>query len=316
MEDLIGKFIVGEASEDEAREVQDWCALSPENQKYLDDSLLIYEQAQLPDDSNFDTDLAWDKVKSQINARKVKTRLFSPVWGIAAGIILVLAFAFLFYSQNTRPEQFQFVSENEVVTQILPDQTELSLNQNSTAKVEYNVRKKTGTIQVSGEVLVNIPETKKVEWIVKTENLLIRDIGTVFHVKSLPGGETVEVSVQEGEVQFYTETEAGVMLKAGEKGIYDKAKNEFFKAEADTNVTSFKTRNFTFFERELKEVAADLTAVYGKEIILDGNIAACKITVDFANEDLDTILSIIAETMSLEVTVEGEAIRLSGDGCF
>lgn len=316
MEDLIGKFIVGEASEDEARDLREWCALSPENQKYLDDSLLIFEQAQLPDDSDFDTDAAWDKVKSQITEKKTKTRFFNPVWAVAAGLVLVLAFAFLFYSQGSKPEEFQFVSENEVVTQTLPDQTEISLNQNSSAEVAYDEKKKTGTIQVSGEVLVNIPKTKKVEWIVQTENLLIRDIGTVFHVKSVPGSETVEVSVQEGEVQFYTKSHEGISLKAGEKGIYDKAKNEFFKAEADTNVIAFKTRNFVFFERELKEVVADLRAVYGREIILDGNIAACKITVDFADEDLETILSIIAETMSLEVNQEGEAFRISGDGCF
>lgn len=316
IEDLIGKYVVGEASETEIRDLREWCELSPENQKYLDDSVFIFEHAQLSDQQDFDTDKAWENVKSEISEGGTKTRLFIPFWGIAAGIVLVLAFSFLFYRQYSKPEEFQFVSENQVQTQILPDQTEISLNQNSSVQVEYNERKKTGVIHVSGEVLVSIPEAKKVEWIVQTENLLIQDIGTVFNVKSLPESETVEVSVQEGVVKFYSEAQDGITLQAGEMGIYDKRKNEFFKAEADPNVIAYKTRNFSFYEQELQQIIAQLSQVYGREIRLDGNIAQCKLTVDFSNEELETILAIIAETMALEIVTEGDQIRISGDGCF
>ncbi|MDI1322204.1 MAG: FecR domain-containing protein [Algoriphagus sp.] len=316
IEDLIGKFVVGEASEEEILELEKWSALTPENQKYLDDSLLIFERAQLSDQPDFDAEKAWENVKSRITGNDRKASFFLPVWGIAAGLALIFSLSFLLYSQFFKPEEFQFVSENEVVTQALPDQTEISLNQNSHVEVVYNERKKTGRIHLTGEVLVSIPDSKKVDWIVQTGNLLIEDIGTVFHVKAYPDSETVEVTVQEGMVRFFTETQLGITLHPGEKGTYNKAKDEFLKAEADINVTAFKTRNFSFFEEELSKVVADLMAVYETEIILDGNIASCKITVDFANEDLETILAIIAETMSLEIVTEGDQIRISGDGCF
>lgn len=316
IENLIGKFIVGEASREEILELEEWSAQSAENQKYLDDSLLIFEKAQLPDQADFDSEKAWENVQSRISGNDRKINSFLPVWAIAASIALIFGLSFFFYGQFFKPEEFQFVSQNEVVTQALPDQTEISLNQNSQVEVVYNERKKTGRIQLTGEALVSISSTKKVDWIVQTGNLLIEDIGTVFHVKAYPDSETVEVTVQEGMVRFFTETQLGITLHPGEKGTYGKAKDEFSKAEAEPNVSAFKTRNFSFFEQELSKVVADLMAVYGKEIILDGNIATCKITVDFANEDLETILSIIAETMSLEITNEGDQIRISGDGCF
>jgi ferric-dicitrate binding protein FerR (iron transport regulator) len=316
IEDLIGKFIVGEASEEEIRELQEWCALAPENQKYLDDAVLIYEKAQLSDQQKFDTERAWEKVKSKISDRGGQVRLFTPIWGIAAGLILVLAFSFLFYRNYFQAEEFQFVSENQVVTQTLPDQTELSLNQNSSVKVEYNEKRKTGTIHLTGEALISIPPTKKVEWLVEAGNLFVEDIGTVFHVQAYPDSKTVEVTVQEGMVRFFTKTQPGITLQAGDKGIYIKSLDTFEIVEASPNVSAFKTRQFSFFEKELREVVADLSTAYGQEIILDGNLAACKITVDFANEDLDTILSIIAETLSLEVTYQGNQIRISGEGCF
>lgn len=316
IEQLIGKFIVGESSETEIRELREWCELSPENQKYLDHSIFIFENAQLADEQDFDVEQAWKKVKSKISKNDSKTRFLIPAWGIAASLLLVLGFTFLFYTQYTKPEEFQFISENQVLTQTLPDQTEISLNQNSSVQVEYNERKNTGVIHVSGEVLVNIPESKKVEWTVQTANLLIEDIGTIFNVKSLPESEIVEVSVQEGAVKFYSETLEGITLQAGEKGTYDKTTNAFSKAKADPNVTAYKTRNFSFHEQELQQVIDQLNEIYGKEIILDRNISHCKLTVDFENEELETILSIIGETMSLEITYDSNQIRISGEGCF
>lgn len=316
IEELIGKYIVGEATEEEILYLNEWCALSTENQKYLDDSVFIFQNSQLPDHQDFDTEKAWEKVNSKIFKNEGKTRLLIPAWGIAASLIFVLGFSFLFYRQYSKPEEFQFESENQVLTQTLPDQTEVSLNQNSTVKVEYNERKKTGVIHVSGEVLINIPESKKVEWTVQTANLLIRDIGTIFNVKAFPESETVEVTVQEGIVKFYSQGQEGIMLQAGEKGTYDKATNTFFKAEADPNVTAYKTRKFSFYEQELQLVIDQLSQIYGKEIKLDGNIGPCKLTVDFENEELETILSIIGETMSLDITYDSNQIRISGEGCF
>lgn len=316
IEELIGKFVVGEASEAEIRELREWCALSPENQKYLDDAFLIFEKAQLPVQTEFDPDLAWEKVKAKISGADRKTRFFMPIWGIAAGLILIFAFSFLFYQYALAPRELVLVANNQVFTQALPDQTEISLNQHSEAQVEYNERKKTGIIRLSGEALVDIPETKKVNWVVETGNLRIEDIGTVFHVKAYPDSETVEVSVQEGEVRLYTESQSGITLQAGEKGIYFKSQQTFSKAEADTNVAAFKTRQFFFEEKELRQVVAELSAVYGKEIVLDENLAACKLTVSFDNEDLETILAVISETLTLKVSTAGDQIRISGEGCF
>lgn len=316
IEDLIGKFIVGEASETEILELREWCAQSLENQKYLDDAKLIYEKAQLPGKQDFDAEVAWTKVKSKIAKKETKTRFMRPTWGIAAGLILIFAFTFVFYFIRQSTQEFQFVADNKVVTQQMPDLTEISLNQHSQVKVEYNERKNKGTIVLAGEALISIPDSKKVNWTVQAGELQIEDIGTVFHVKAFPDSAMVEVTVQEGLVRFFKEDMEGITLKAGEKGTYDKNLNVFSKLEADPNVSAFVTRSFTFQEEELGEVLDKLSQIYGKKIVMEGNISGCKLTVAFENEDLETILEIISETLSLEVIEEGDLIKLSGDGCF
>lgn len=315
IEDLIGKFVVGEASEDDLRDLREWCALSPENQKYLDDSLFIFEQAQLPDDRIFDANAAWKKVEGQINSKKTAHRTLFPLWKVAAGLILVAAVSYLFYWNLAPGDEYVYVSDTEVLTRTLPDQTEISMNKASEVKVDYNARKKTGTIQLKGEATISIGKEKEVQWTVEAENLLIRDIGTVFHVKAYPDDQQVEVSVLEGAVQFYSATEEGILLEAGEKGVYDKASGSYSKAIADTNGVAFKTRSFQFTDENLQTVVDRIAEVYGKKITLSEGIGACKITVEFENEELDTILAILSETMGLEVTESGDEIILSGEGC-
>ncbi|GAA0878372.1 hypothetical protein GCM10009119_13400 [Algoriphagus jejuensis] len=315
IEDLIGKFIVGEASEQESRDLREWCALSPDNQKYLDDSLYIFEQAQLPDERSFDTEAAWEKVKEQISTKKAVHRTLMPLWKVAAGLVLLAAVSYLFYWNLAPGDEFVYLSENTVQTQTLPDQTEISMNKASEIKVDYNARKKTGTIQLKGEATISIGKEKEVQWTVEAENLLIRDIGTVFHVKAYPDGKQVEVSVLEGAVQFYSKTEEGILLQAGEKGIYDKASGSYNKTVADTNVVAFKTRSFQFAEETLQAVVDRISDVYDRKINLLGGIETCKITVEFDNEELETILTILSETMGLEINESGDEITLSGEGC-
>ncbi|WP_373396780.1 hypothetical protein V8V91_18970 [Algoriphagus halophilus] len=44
IDSLIAKYIVGEISPSEEKELKEWCALSEENQKVLDDELLIFQK--------------------------------------------------------------------------------------------------------------------------------------------------------------------------------------------------------------------------------------------------------------------------------
>ncbi len=313
---LIGKFLVGEASEAEAAEVRNWCALSSENQKYLDDAQLIYDKAQLPGQPEFDSDLAWMQVKDNILPNKKKTNFFQPVMKIVAGMVLLVGLSYLFYLSQTPAQEFQFVSENQPMTQLMPDETEITLNSNSEIKVAYHERKNTGTIHLKGEALISIPATKKVKWKVIVGELQIEDIGTVFLVKALSESPVVEVSVQEGVVQFYAPGQEGLNLQAGEKGIYDRESNTFSKASVDPNMAYLKTKALFFQEESLGNVVSKLEEVFNQQIFMEGDIAACKLSVTFENEDLNTILSVISETLGLEVFEENNQIRLIGDGCY
>lgn len=316
MEDLIGKFILGEASPEEVEKVEKWCGLHPENQKYLEDSRLIFEKSQRSSKPHFDADKAWDSVLNHINSQPRSQWSRFSLWKIAASLLLLAAISFVFYSLFSPGEEMIFRAENEVSTQVFPDLTEISLNRNSLAKVFYNPRKKTATVQLEGEATLDIGEDEEIRWDVRVGDLLIRDIGTFFHVKAYPLDDLVEVSVLEGVVEMIKPSGEKLTLRDGEMGVYDKNSGTFATSPADRNVVAFKTKKFQFEEQSLGNVIQSISNVYGRKIRLSGPLEECKITVGFENEDLKTILEILSETMGLRILETQEEIVLQGEGCF
>lgn len=315
MDDLVGKYITEEATEQEKQLVREWCAQSVENQKYFDHAKLIYEKAQVDDGHEYNAEAAWEIVKEKITAGKVRKLPLVNLWRVAASLLLISVLSYFLHWQFFSTEQLQLASEAEVVTQTLADNTELSLNKNSAAEVVYNERKKTGVIKLKGEATITIKPDKKVEWLVQTDELFIRDIGTTFNVNAYADNPIVEVSVIEGEVQFYSNQDEGISIKAGEKGLFDKSTKQFSKAEANPNVIAYKTLEFTFEDIALTEAVDQLSQVYNRKIVVTENIKTCRLTVSFTNESLETILGIISETLNLTVTDTGSEIILDGAGC-
>lgn len=315
VENLIAKHIVSEISPAEENKLQEWRTRSPDNEKYLKDALLIYRRAELNANEKFDSKSAWNKVSKHIHQKPKGRQVLFPFWKIAAGFLLIGALSYLIYSQIDSSQELNFQSSTEVQTQVLPDQTTLSLNRASQTKVTYDERKKSGLIELSGEALIDIPVDKKVTWKVKVNELIIEDIGTIFNVKAYPESTQIEVSVLEGEVRIFEADQERIRIQKGELVIYDKETKLFTVTQADQNIIAYQTRAFSFQNQELQTVVDQLAEVYQKEIILDGEIGSCTITVTFENEEIDEILSVIAATLGLTITEIGNQITLSGEGC-
>jgi ferric-dicitrate binding protein FerR (iron transport regulator) len=155
-------------------------------------------------------------------------------------------------------------------------------------------------------------------FVVSVNDVFVKDIGTGFNVKADDATNTVTVVVETGVVDFYTTNNKGLTLKAGETGMYNGNTKAFTKQEneANPNALSYKTKLFNFKRTTLATAIAQLNNVYDSNIVLENdNLKNCLITVDFNNEDLDTIIDIITATLNLKSKKEGGKIILYGDGC-
>jgi ferric-dicitrate binding protein FerR (iron transport regulator) len=104
-----------------------------------------------------------------------------------------------------------------------------------------------------------------------------------------------------------------LILTAGEKAAFNRARLTFTKEQnkRNDNIGSYRTKNFVFNATLLSKVVGQLNAVYGCEIrFAEPSIGNERLSVVFTNESLSTVLSIISETLDLEVEKENGVFLL------
>jgi ferric-dicitrate binding protein FerR (iron transport regulator) len=324
MDDLIGKVLAGEATAEEQTQVHTWRQSQPDNEHYYQQLQSIFEKAAAtPVQLQFDADAAWVRVKERLQQKSkvVPLRPARNYWQplrIAAGVLLVAAAGLFAYQWFAQPVQtLQVASADTTLENVLPDSSTVFLNKKSSIAFEYNPREKTRKVKLQGEGFFDVKHEEEKPFVIQTDEVFVRDIGTAFNVRAYPDKDTVEVIVQSGEVQFYSLRDPGLYLKAGETGIYTKRGKVFTKIpRADTNALAYKTGIFSFHATDLRSVVDRINQVYGSRIRLaDPLLGNCQITVMFANEPLETVVEIIAETMGLSAEHINNEIVLRGPGC-
>lgn len=321
MDDLIAKYLAGEATSQEAQEVENWTKADKENQRYFDQLKMIIERASaVQDNLQFDEDQAWKKLKSKIEGKKaavVPLQSFNRAffYRVAASIIVLFGVGFYFYQSSTNHSVTEVVADNTGVGDTLPDGSDVFLNKKTSITYQYNKKKKTRVVKLKGEAYFHVKHERKKQFLIETEGVYIRDIGTSFSVKAYPNSKTIEVVVKEGAVEFFAEGKTGIHLTASSKGVYNKLTGEFTTEQPESNALAFKTKLFTFSNQSLVGVVKDINDVYDKKLVIGNNLKNCNLTVTFDNEDIDEIANVIAETFGLTVKRSGNEIILEGSGC-
>ncbi|MFZ1809137.1 MAG: FecR domain-containing protein [Cyclobacteriaceae bacterium] len=322
IDDLIGKYLSGEASEHERTQVEGWIAIDDSNKNRFNQFKLIFERARLVKDTQvFDTDKAWLRVKSKLAKPRAKTIQFSPYWNalrVAAALLVTAGVSYFVYQWMNVPDQvITIVAQKEIVRDTLPDGSLAVLNKSSTLKYAYNTNSNQRKVKLEGEAFFDVKHQEDKPFIIETNEVIIEDIGTTFNVSAFPDSPTIEVYVETGEVAFYTLKDTGLNLVAGETGVYHKANKSFARLlKTDTNRLAYKTGIFSFRNADLETIVNDLNSVYEGQIRLSNDaIKNCRLNVAFKNEKLEDIVEIIAETLRLTVTKEGEDYVLNGNGC-
>ncbi len=330
MDDLIGKVLAGEATAEEQLQVEQWARESDANKKYYDQLKTIFEKAASANvQIQFDTDAAWRRVRqrlgqssdSKFKTQSLKFKVEPGYWSalrIAAGVIFLLGVGYTIYQWRDVPvEIFAVTSDKVTVQDTLPDGSMAFLNKKSELSFEYNAKEKTRRVKLKGEAFFSVKHEEDKPFVIETGEILVRDIGTEFNLKSYPDQDTIEIVVTEGEVQFYTLKDNGLTLKAGEKGIYSKKTKEFQRIEKiDTNTLAYKTKVFSFNNTDLAAVISLLNDVYDSKIkLINKDLHNCRLTANFKEDNPETIVEVIAETMGLSITRQGDEILLDGKGC-
>lgn len=322
IDDLVAKVLAGEANSEEKKFLDDWALISEENRSYVSDAKKLFEQIAAIDDKPVNVNEAWGKVNERINGNGTKVMELpkrNRNLRIAAAVVLLICMSFflkmLLSTKETEP-QFYAAAKQAVETK-LPDGSKVLINKNS--EISYTIKDDLREVKLKGEAYFEVVHNDAQPFVIDVEGVLIKDIGTEFNVRTLPGGDIVEVKVDGGEVQFYTENNEGLKLIKGEKAHYSKTSKKFTKVSTDMfdNTSSYRSKIFNFKKTQLKEVIDLLNEVYMTDIrIGDSKLANCPYTGSFNNESVERIVEILQATFDLNVEKVDGAYILNGGECL
>lgn len=324
IDELIGKYLSGETSVAENSLLEQWVAEDESNQKYFNQFKLIFDRAaNVKTMHDFNPDAAWNKLRSRLNQQpKGKAVQLKPFWEdiylrVAASIIVILGVGFFLYrSLDSSPANIvNVVASTKIESDTLPDGSAVTLNKQTQLAYSFDKKAKTHRVKLKGEAYFDIQHKDDKTFIVEVDQLLIRDIGTSFNVKAYPETNTIEVVVEEGEVQLYTTTSDGIFVRAGGKGVYNKTTKTFSVDQPEPNAAAYKSKHFVFTDVELGAIVLALNNVYDRKITIAPHLANCRLTVTFSDETPEEIANVIAETLGLGVTSDGPDLLLEGKAC-
>lgn len=325
--DLLAKYFAGEAAAPEQQAVELWVAGSPANQREFEQQKMLWEDlgAVMLDKAlatRFDVDTAWSNVKAARQAGGGEsTKASSPLaWTlrIAASLVLLAAVAYVLSTYLVDAPPVELAATTEILDIDLPDKSHVTLNQQSTIQYPTEFATNRREVSLKGEAFFEVEPDAERPFVIHAGAATITVLGTSFNVKSSVLEDTVSVFVATGRVLFAVGGDETV-LTAGQKATYV-AKSGLLASTSSSTSTGvdqfWKTRQLSFSGHSLPDVITALEAAYFVDIELENEqMANCRLSVNFENDPLDNILEVIALTLDLSVSKNGNLILLKGKGC-
>ena len=293
MDALIGKFLSGEASPQEAMFLEDWISESPENETYFEQSAKAFGLTE----KTVSTEAAWNNVQAQL--KQAPVRKLPIGWISAAAAILILSFGTFFYLMQSNKESLVFTAGTSKKNIELTDGTDIQLASHSSIELAEDYGQKNRSLKLKGSGYFSVKHSKKLPFIIDAGPIHIKDLGTKFNVRS--GDDTIYVRVDEGIVVIYDNKGMKLTLKANESAHYVISSGDL---RLDVLAENLKKQYKTILldNQRLEDVVKLLNTTYKVNIRIDNPaLKDCRITTEFLNEDLDTVLMVISQT--LEVTI-------------
>lgn len=302
-DDLITRYLCGEASPTEAMILEEWIELSFENKRYFEEmqlALSIVVDKQIP---KVDSQKAWSTfvIKTQ------KPRTIYYLAGLAATLALgLMAALFLMLDRNT-----EINTNDQIVNQSLPDESMVTLSSFSSIKYDADFGKKNRKVNLTGSAKFTVKHDENLPFIIDANGVYLEDLGTTFTVESKPGSDTLFLVVTGGIVRLYDEFGNEIVVKAGEKAWYIRSVKKII-TDVDTEIVKFD-----FKDTRLIDVVTLLNDAYNIDIVLSPTqIGECKITTQFFDEEIATIVNILTETLGFKYQYQDHRYTIEGKPCL
>lgn len=327
-EELLFRHFANDVSEEENTHVENWINESEKNRLeyerihifYLDMKALNSLQSSK---HRYNTELAWQKVKEKNSIvgtipSGFQINISFNALKVAAMLLIFIGMAMWFTYDTVYKVNMTTSSALDLTKELkLTDGSIITLNSYSQLVYPDKFQEEDRSVKLLGEAYFNISHDPKRPFIIETDELQIKVLGTSFNVNASKDTSKIVISVDTGRVLVSSALQRE-LLEAGMVGIYDKNTKKLSKLmSTKSGIESFWLKKSLYFDSTpLVEVVEIINGAYGTKVQLAAkDIGHCRISVSFENESIKNVLDIISTTLDLEVKQQHDTYILNGEGC-
>lgn len=325
---LLRRYQSGQATAEESQRVEAWYEA-----RGLD-------AAQVPDQPESDDirQRMWTAIQAATESTTIVRALpvYRQSWfRVAASVVLLLGlFGYgLWQWSAQRPGRVELLSVRMNNTQQpmlirLDDGSQVTLEPGSFLRFPDHFSATKREVFLTGEAFFSVTRQPQRPFLVVTDRVVTRVLGTSFRVKAFGGTANASVTVRTGKVSVFSrpapntsgkEPASAVVLVPNQRAVFYAADARLVKTLAENPVLltpASQLPDFDFTDAPLPIVFARLEQAYGVDFVYDADaLAHCTLTARLGNESLYEKLTLISEVTHVRHEIIDGQVVIDSRGC-
>ncbi|MFW5761836.1 MAG: FecR family protein [Cyclobacteriaceae bacterium] len=309
---------------------QHWLEQNPEKKDVVDQAkkVILAIELEHPPASEQENSEVLEGILREIdrhNATALNFRVVSNyIMKIAAAVLVLVVVYFSIYEITRDQQQPKSVKgTNEIVKTTtkgqklnltLPDGSSIKLNAESRLVIDSTFGKQNRLVHLQGEAYFHVSRDTVRPFIIRTNDLETRVLGTSFNINAYEGQQNIEVAVESGKVNISSlQDEQSEELTANQMLTYHQQDKKMQRKAINTlevfgwkdNILYFRDASFTTIKNKCErwfdvdfELQDQLNPAQLKE----------SFTGTFRNESLEEIIAALAYTSKYDYRLQGDKV--------
>lgn len=324
----VENFFKDQCTPEEVGEVKEWLK-TPEGRAFLerrlDQDIRHLQDGDIkPLTSEVRSKKMWDIIENETQPGDTVShrpkRKFSSYRQVAVVIALLLvSTTYYAWYQASMPKKntsqpVTYVAEsNQQKALTLRDGTKIRLNSNAKIRIPADFNQSTREVKLQGEAFFEVEHEDEKPFIVHTERATVKDLGTAFNVRALPGDPNIQVAVTDGKVSLWSDDqgeEKATRLTQGQFGHLDLQKGILqIEQFGVNNYLSWMNGRLTYDKARLDQVSRQLSRIYGVSFSYsNSSLRELTVTTDFERKSVEKVLEVIAMTLHIDYRITGQKV--------
>lgn len=344
---LATRKLSGEASPEEIKELDALLKEYPD-EAYFHSILVDYWTAPVSSMAGEDEDpeahfrhilnAASDETEETEPAETARPHYIRNILAIAAVLAGVILCTWLYMKQGQRSASE--VARVETIAKpgaksrlLLPDGSVVWLNSGSKISYPANFTDSLREVELEGEAYFDVAKNSEHPFIVRTRDIHIKVLGTVFNVKCYPDDNKTEATLISGSVQVMKNgagQQKALLLHPHEKVVISRAPEtvpdntattlpgdmivqQLKQNATDTSIveTAWVYNKLVFDGEDFSEIATEMERWYNVKIVInDPAVAAYRFHAKFENESITEVLSALRLSLPFTFKINNNEVNV------